>query len=264
MSKNINIEELKSLQLQILDDIHTFCIKHKLRYFLAYGTLIGALRHQGYIPWDDDIDIMMPRPDYDKFIELYNQKDSPFRIVCLENNNDYDLPFGKVHDSRTLMVESMYNSKPTYGVYIDLFPLDGYSDAKTVLKAQRLRNILNVKKAKLGKGRGFIKDCAIFFAKIMLIGTSVRKILLKMNKLARKEKYETADRVGYITCLGRGESNIFPKKYFSNTILSAFEGREYCIPSNSHEILTSIYGDYMQVPNEEERISTHTFKAWWR
>ena len=85
--KYINVEELKHIQLDMLSDIAEFCEQNHIKYFLAYGTLIGAIRHKGYIPWDDDIDICMPRPDYDKFLRLYNKKNSAYKAVAFELND---------------------------------------------------------------------------------------------------------------------------------------------------------------------------------
>ena len=120
--KYINVEELKHIQLDMLSDIAEFCEQNNIKYFLAYGTLIGAIRHKGYIPWDDDIDICMPRPDYDKFLSLYNKKDSAYKAVAFELDENYKLPFAKVNDTRTVMWETMYD-QDVFGVYIDVFPL---------------------------------------------------------------------------------------------------------------------------------------------
>lgn len=90
--KVILIEELKLLQREILDDIVQFCEEHGLRYFLAYGTLLGALRHKGYIPWDDDIDIHMPRPDYERFLTLYNERNCDYRVVTHDIERRYHVP----------------------------------------------------------------------------------------------------------------------------------------------------------------------------
>ena len=105
-----DISEIRAIQLDIMQDIHDFCEQNSIRYFLCAGTLIGAIRHNGYIPWDDDIDIMMPRPDYDRFMDIYNSKGGYYKFIDHKINNKYALPFGKVYDDRTILDEMMYKS----------------------------------------------------------------------------------------------------------------------------------------------------------
>ena len=101
--QKIEIDELKKIQLQILDDVVAFCDKEDLTYFLAYGTLIGAIRHNGYIPWDDDIDLVMPRDDYDYFLRHYNESTKRYKVLDYEVDPKYLYPFGKVIDTETLL-----------------------------------------------------------------------------------------------------------------------------------------------------------------
>lgn len=122
--KEINTEDLKRIQIQILLHIDVFCTKHELRYFISGGTLIGAIRHKGFIPWDDDIDIMMLREDYEKFIVLYSQEDkSPYHLYSHNQLHSYPYPFAKMDDSRTILKEDI-NEAMVFGVNIDIFPID--------------------------------------------------------------------------------------------------------------------------------------------
>ena len=123
------IEELKLLQREVLDDIVQFCQEHGLRYTLAYGTLLGALRHKGYIPWDDDIDIHMPRPDYEKFLSLYNNRNSDDSVVTHEMDRRYHVPFAKVYRKGTIVKEFFYKQS-VFGAYVDIFPIDGIKDER--------------------------------------------------------------------------------------------------------------------------------------
>ena len=106
MSKAVSAEEIKTIQKSILRRVHDFCSEHQLRYYLTYGTLLGAIRHKGYIPWDDDIDLMMPRPDYLKFIELFEASDhGSFEVVSIQNKPKYFGNFAKIIDTRTIMYQ---------------------------------------------------------------------------------------------------------------------------------------------------------------
>lgn len=122
--RNISFEEMKKVELEILSFFADFCETHNLRYFLAYGTLIGAIRHKGFIPWDDDVDIQMPREDYDILISLFNiGNDSPYRLISpLEKQSCYTIV--KIIDTRTIKIENGIKNDPL-GIDIDIFPLDG-------------------------------------------------------------------------------------------------------------------------------------------
>lgn len=261
--REIGLEELKGIQLGILNDVAMFCEKNDINYFLTYGTLIGAVRHKGYIPWDDDIDIAMPRPDYIKFLETYNNKKSYYRMTCFELNDRYSLPFGKVTDTRTIMIESMYKANHNYGVYIDVFPIDGVKDEKSVKKAQRLRRELNAKQAVLGRGRGFWGDIKIIIGKLLLLHKSVSSILSKISRICMTYKYEECDKVAYIPSLYTSSKIIIDKKLISANDFGEFEGKKYRIPIGYDAFLRQIYGDYMIFPPKDRQVSHHAFKAYW-
>lgn len=129
MKKEIMLEELREIQLQMMDKIHEFCESHNIRYSLGGGTLLGAVRHKGYIPWDDDIDIMLPRPDYDRFIREFEGAYKDLNIQHLGNDDTCCIPFAKVYDNRTVLIEKHQRS----GVYIDVFPVDGLPEEQYIL-----------------------------------------------------------------------------------------------------------------------------------
>ena len=125
--KQINIEEIRKLQISILLYVHEFCKKNNIRYSLSGGTLLGAVRHKGYIPWDDDIDIMMPRPDYERFVNEFNEnrKDVEYKVICSYNDSQFFQPFAKVVNTKTFLKETYKRPVAQMGVYIDVFPIDG-------------------------------------------------------------------------------------------------------------------------------------------
>ena len=159
--KKITPEEIKKIQLDLLIQFAEFCKKNNLYYCLAYGTLLGAIRHKGFIPWDDDIDVIMPRPDYEKFCKLVAEKKI---ATSLQNNSTY--PFVKIIDTRTL-VRERFAQKEEVGIWIDVFVLDGnfnnriinflhYKIAFVIKKI--LEIIINIIIAKL-----------VFFIKLLLL-----------------------------------------------------------------------------------------------
>ena len=135
MKKDISVEELKMIQLKILDSIDDFCKKNGMQYFLFSGTLIGAVRHKGYIPWDDDVDICMKRKDYDRFFSEFNQqRRDTLKSISAETEKNYYLASGKVIDTATV-IEEENNCAMPIGVYVDIFPMDNLpSDDKKLKK----------------------------------------------------------------------------------------------------------------------------------
>ena len=143
--KELTIEEHKKLALDILVNVADFCDKNGIRYFLAYGTLIGAIRHKGYIPWDDDIDIMMPRSDYDRFLKIYSDKNGRYKVASPMDKNT-KLAYAKVIDTKTVKIEGgvKYSGKNDWScVDIDVFPLEGQpTDENEFVKYMKKRRFL--------------------------------------------------------------------------------------------------------------------------
>lgn len=259
--RTIGLEELRSIQLDLLQKTAEFCDKNGLRYFLCGGTLIGAIRHKGYIPWDDDIDIAMPRPDYDRFVKIFNRSENYYQVVSLETNPEYAYAFAKVYDNRTELKELHYNGIP-FGVYIDIFPADGVKDAAQIRKIMLLHKILNAKKANYSR-RKLLNKIINTLAKLILLPFSAQQIARWMDNEARKYAFGSVPCAGLIANpLGVGEK--VEKSVFESDIYKEFEGRKYPVPIGYDTWLWSIYGDYMQLPPEEHRVSHHTFDAWWK
>lgn len=263
MKKLIESDELKQIQLDILDDVAKFCDNNNLSYFLTYGTLLGAIRHNGFIPWDDDIDIAMPRPDYERFICNYHSKNDLYKVISHSNNTDYGLPHAKVYHSGTTLNEIMYKQVP-YGVYIDVFPIDGFKDIDQVRQAQRYRRLLNAKNARLLSKRKFVKIILILLTKILYTGMSVNKILDKIDSICLLGKYEDCSKVGFIPTLNSGLKDVYDKDLVIETTIHDFENHKFRIPIGYDRYLKQVYGNYMQYPPEEERVSNHSFEAWWK
>ena len=259
--KVINFDELKSIQLDLLQKTVDFCENNNLRYFLCGGTLIGAIRHKGYIPWDDDIDIAMPRPDYDKFMKTFNQSGNYYQVVNPDINPKYEYCFTKVFDNRTVLKELHYPGD-TFGVYIDIFPADGVNGASQIYKIMLLRKLLNTKRANYYH-RTLFKKLINTIGKILLLPFSAHQIACWMDKECRKYIFGSVPKAGVIANpFGPGE--MVDKSVFDSDIYQDFEGHRYRVPVGYDIWLRSVYGDYMQLPPEEHRVTHHTFEAWWK
>lgn len=267
--KQLNIEEIRKIQMDILTKVDKFCKDNNLRYSLAYGTLIGAIRHEGYIPWDDDIDIVMPRPDYEKFIHNFNGTIENIKVYATELDPKFICTYAKIADERTLVVENI-NLQNKVGVNIDLFAIDGiHIDDMNIIKKQRFyKNLQDVKTIKLSSSRSFLKNAILALGKASLFCFSnerINSILLKKAKeyAFRNNKY-SFDEEKHCCNLAPGfiEDEILPIEYFEKYSEYTFENKKFMVTKFYHEWLTSIYGDYMQLPPEEKQVSHHDFKAY--
>lgn len=255
----ITLEEQKRIQLDILDDVARFCESHNINYFLAYGTLLGAIRHKGYIPWDDDIDIIMPRPDYDKFMNSFDKESgSKYNTLCEVRDEGYNCCFGKVHDKRTLFQED-YSRKSSFGVFIDVFPFDGYSSPSQMNYCNFLTNLLKIKLNVWYPGRSLFKNIITYIGKFLLLPLPIGVILKKMDKNARKLSFKDSKKV----CSFFEKQPTFNKELFEDFTYAQFEDKKYRIPKNFDQVLSIEFGDYMKLPPEKDRVFKHHAKAWW-
>ena len=254
-------EDVKRIQCELLQDIANFCEQEGITYFLAYGTLIGAIRHNGFIPWDDDIDIAMPRTDYDKFVKTYNQRNSDKRVIDRSVNSDYNVPFAKVYDARTWLDEYKY-SHQDYGIYIDIFPIDGYGNKCQMLKARLLDKLLHAKRANFKK-RSLLKNLSNMLAKLFLLPFSINDLLKYADANARKFAFGSTERAGnFLETYGTCE--VGDTEWFAKTVFHEFEGKQFRIPVGYDQWLRNIYGDYMQLPPVEEQVAHHIYNVYWK
>ncbi len=264
--KKLNLDEIKQNLLLIMDEIHEICQNNGLQYFLSGGTLLGAIRHQGFIPWDDDIDIYMPRQDYEKFIELY-PKIGKNRLTAFELDPDYRYPFAKLNKVGTILVEENADCGVELGVYVDIFPLDGMGqtvkDAKQLMRKLKIWQTLGLstRVKQWRKTEPFWRNLAIYCVnRIALLFGGHRKLNRKTTKIATTYRYEDSAHVGeFVDDIG--DNRIWEKEWFQETVPHAFEDREYWIPNGYHQILSKFYGDYMTPPPEDKRVA-HVFEAY--
>lgn len=264
--KEINNSELKEIQLELLKDVHSFCICNDIKYSLAYGTLLGAVRHHGYIPWDDDIDIMMPREDYDRFIRSYGN--NVYKIADMSVNPEYGLPYAKVEDTRTLMKE-MAQFNFAYGVYLDIFPVDYVPEEISVRKLFYRRksfwNVLfNLKTIKVNRERSLIKNIILMMAHILLSIISVQSIARRMLRMATKYQDQKTSYMGIVAPADSRIEEAIPSSYFEEYVELPFENTNVMSIKEYAIYLTASYGDYMQLPPVEQRVSHHVFYAYWK
>ena len=272
MNKRIDIKELKKIQLKMLDALKDYCDRNGLTYYLTYGTLLGAVRHHGYIPWDDDVDVMMPRKDYEKLITGFNEcSEAPcFRVISHEIDPEYYLAFAKMINTATVMQEEV-NSKYQIGVYIDIFPLDNLNDDYTVAKkkmrkAFRYNALLVLKNLVINKDRPWYKNTIIRIGRIVSSKWSREYLIKRLNDFSlKKENDSYTDYVGLVTGITKpSEAVVLKGDWFKNTVDLEFEGKKYSAPAGYDALLRQLYGDYMQLPPPDQQVSHHVFEAWYK
>ena len=261
----LSVDEIKKIELDILKNVHLFCEENDIIYILTGGTLLGAIRHKGFIPWDDDIDIAMPRKDYDKFISTYS--DERYLAKSIDNSKDYIFTFCKVVDTKTVLEENKNNAS-NLGINIDIFPLDGLPNGrrKAILYAKislLYKDLISIKQMKFRKGRSAKKNLVLLLGKIILAPISYESLNKWNINYSKRFDYSHSDYVANLSW-GFGEDEILSRKGLLNRQLVPFEDTEFFISKNYEEFLVNRYGDYMQFPPEEQRKSHHGFKAYYR
>lgn len=261
-------QDIKDQGLIILDDVAKFCDEHNLKYVLFYGTLLGAVRHKGYIPWDDDVDIAMPRKDYEYFIHHYDNENFGVKD-CFTDKLHY-LAWAKAYNKKTIKKEpSCPNKKYEIGFNIDVFPVDEFSSPD---------NYWNVKEKEYK-----LIDKFMLTQTILLHDGSFKDFLRrivkatygkKANKISKKLQmfFIDNDSSKIKTCLVsnpifmgvKTRKHAFPKDMFENRVLATFEDRKYFIPKCYDEVLTNCYGDYMKFPPKEQQVAHHDFEAYFK
>ena len=263
----ITVNDIKKIQVEILSDVHDFCVKHEITYCLAYGTLIGCIRHKGFIPWDDDIDIVMPRPDYNIFIKHY--KSPRYNLHCLEYDKTYPYLFAKISDKRTRWDEHVRYKVQQLGVYIDVFPVEAlpagrincFLWGKLMLLLYR---ILEVKNLEIDKRWHLFKQLFLQIMHLLLSLFPYKAVLKFMNFLANTIKWESATKVTIYDELIDGKMNSYNRESFERTTTKEFERFRFCVPIDYDKLLRCYYGEYMSLPPIEKQISHHKYIAYWK
>ena len=264
MEDNNMLNELQIKLVWMLEMFHNFCLENDLRYYILGGTALGAARHQGFIPWDDDIDIGMPRSDYNKLYLLTKGKRySKYIFEFPGENEDYAYEFAKLYDTSTTLIENTrYRTKR--GIYIDIFPLDGAGQTmteakKNFKKIDMIYKVYSTRICSLRKERAFSKNFAIIISRLIpdkiLSYTSLINIL---EKKSSKLNFDSCDCVANYYGAWR-EKEIADRKWFGNPKLYKFDNIEVFGPEQIDLYLNSLYGNWQELPPIESRKTHHDY-----
>lgn len=264
--RKITLDESKRIQLDILQSIHDFCIANNLKYSICGGTLIGAVRHKGFIPWDDDIDIFMLREDYNKFIHDYKDLSGIYILHSLENDESYSYPYAKVEDVRTYIEEDV--TAGNIGIAVDVFPVDNcMNDREESIEyingAIRYQKLYKAKLVRPTNNNSFLKKCGIIALKLLLIGQPLRKLAIKLTEYCEGGMNDSRFVATMVS--GYGTKELQLRSFFNDLIELPFEDRSFLAIKEYDQYLSNVYGDYMKLPPIEKRRSPHVIEnIYWK
>lgn len=266
IKNRISIRDVKKAEIEILRTFVAFCEENNLRYYLAGGTLIGAVRHQGFVPWDDDLDVTMPRPDFERFRELtMSGKLGQYEIRSLIHTPEIHCrPFDRIVDTRYMC--SLSIDQVRLPPWLDILPWDGLptdiaEDKKHWKKVSRYKRFSQLARTPISMERKKIKRYLkyMMLAPVKLIGANY--FAGRITELARKYDFEQAEYIATFVA-GYGRKERMPKYYFLDGEEKMwFEGVLCSVPAHYDLVLKHMYGNYLLLPEKKKRTS-HIKKAW--
>ena len=267
--KRLSLDEIKKTELNILLEFQKICDANDLTFYLCGGSLLGAIRHKGFIPWDDDIDICMARPEYNRLARMVREKklEMPdwMDIVCYENRTSR-FPFIKVLDKRTIVLNEYFKSMDYDSIWIDLLPVDGMPDSDLETAALykdmfRFRKLVQLKYVRPFRAKSFTKAITKPFLFLFANIINTDRYNEKLVSEATAHAFETSANVGIVTEGLYGVKEAIPREAYLKPIEVEFEGHTFKATSYWHEYLTNLFGEYMTLPPEDKR-KTHDMKAY--
>lgn len=259
--RELSLKDIQDYSLKILLHVHDFCLKHDIQYSLAYGTLIGAVRHKGFIPWDDDIDIVMTRENFNRFICVYKSNDE-YRLVSPDDENSF-IAFARVCDVKETLIDTRtpWCSYDT-GVWIDVFPVDSISDNEEEHKSRwhklhRLWTLITIARGAKASSEDYKKwnkpSYLIWLKKILFLnGAFVRWANKRLISNITSSKFEASSHCAQLACCD--EYGFYEKNDFVEYTTLEFEGYQLSVIKEYDKVLRSLYGDYMQLPPVEHQV----------
>lgn len=267
-----DIKEIQKIELNILKYFKSVCVANGLRYYMAFGTLIGCVRHKGFIPWDDDIDVFMPYSDYLKLVQIFKNSDQKkYKLVSYETDDRYTAALPKIIDTDTHLIQNYgFVEKVELGLYIDIFPLAGTGNDLNEVR----HNLMEQKKIAdqwcradtamfVPRDSWKIKGLLRWFRNLPCKMKGYRYYIKQINQYMYGHSF---DDYKFVTRFGLPFEDFYDylwkKEDFGEGVELEFEGDTYCVPQNYDHLLTQMYGDYMKLPPKEKQVTIHDSKMY--
>lgn len=256
------LKKIHSIEMDILSEVDRICKKYDIKYSLAYGTLLGAVRHKGFIPWDDDVDIWMLREDYVRFSKICaTELSEKFFYQSYDTDPEYYYLYNKIRVNGTVFKESfLANKKIHHGIYIDIFPIDYVPESSILRKLQYCKLLffrcgLMAKYLNISERKG-MKKIAAMIARVVYAFFSL-DYLYKKAVCTATQYDDKEGRYIYDFCDLIGVNSLCEKEGMEKTVEMSFEKYNFSVRSDYKKVLHTEYGDYMRLPPEDKRISNH-------
>lgn len=257
----MSLQEIKETAFNILKTFKVFCEENGINYYLSNGTLLGAVKYQGFIPWDDDIDVFVPREDYNKLIAVYKDTQK-YKLYSSERVVEYKFPFAKLCDMSTRKVEANIDNGVNLGIEIDIFPLDNCTkhilEPRVMKKLKRCQIACILSKMESVKGKTIYKRLIINYCKYR----GYRYYADRMLDIVNKESALGSTHKGCMVWPIYGEREVVSADVFSSVVEVEFEGEKFPAPIGYENYLSSLYGNYRKDPPIEKQKTHHFFKAY--
>ena len=269
MKKIENIKEVHNLLYDALCYLDDFCKKNKIKYFLSNGTLLGAAKYGDFIPWDDDIDVLIPRNDYDRLVKLVSINNDKYKLFCVEQVPQWRMPYAKLSCEETVVKEGEYDFGVSFGLSVDIFPIDNWSSCSFIAKIQSLESELLKR----------LLVCSIggdFFTNKTGLKRFILKLIWKKGKNIGYEKLQTAllKKANKTNCEGKyvgcrvwtchltGE--VFPSDYFREINYLEFRSRKFPAIKKYENYLSRLYGNWKEYFPVDKQYSNHEITVWYK
>lgn len=259
------MDDIHRITFSVLCDIDDFCKENGIVYYLSGGSCLGAVRHNGFIPWDHDADIMMPRKDYERFLLQFGEKyPEKYRVVSLLTEKKWVRTYSKVWDTRTKLFETTFTEMER-GIAVDVFPIDGLPENRILRSLFYKKTFVLTYLRKQMVRNEFRKDEKLVWVKKLLTKLfgicGSRYLAVKLDNMAQKYDFDTSKYVGVSMACHYWDKETIEKKYMQNQVFLPFEGRKFPVVNGYDQYLKNLYGDYMKVPEgmaaqQEKFIST--------
>ena len=267
--ETLTLKEIQGIELNLLLVFDSICQQNNLRYPLGGGSLLGAIRHKGFIPWDDDIDVMMPRPDYEKFLRLCKERKMEFNLITYDTVDGYNGLFAKIWDPSTILKDDLMDMEFELGVNIDVFPIEGLGNSeqealKIFKKTTWNREMLNAllwKKFFRSKTHSILVEPIRLIMFVLSRFVNPKKLLRKVDEENFRHPFEQSSYAGCV-CGSYREREIMTKETFENYIELEFQGHKLKGIQNYDEYLRKHYNKYMELSPKDRQETHHTYKAY--